>query len=258
MAIDGIDGTRPPGAASEGDAPAQRHEIAKLAQEFEAMLMTQMLREMRRSMLDETDETDGFGASTLTDIGDVELGRALSRMGGMGLGDGLVKAFERQLGAQRETGSESAGAAAAAAASIAAPREVDLANVSRQSLDTASALPISSAFGWRQDPVTGVPTFHRGVDLAVAYGRDVRAAAAGTVVFSGTQGGYGQTVLIEHGDGRQTRYAHLSQQFVQAGEVVTGGQVVGRSGNSGRTTGPHLHFEMLVDGRPVDPLTEDR
>jgi murein DD-endopeptidase MepM/ murein hydrolase activator NlpD len=68
------------------------------------------------------------------------------------------------------------------------------------------------------------------------------------------QHGYGHTVVIDHGDGRQTRYAHLSEPLVQAGESVTEGQVVGKSGNSGRSTGPHLHFEMLVNGRAVDPL----
>ena len=91
----------------------------------------------------------------------------------------------------------------------------------------------------------------------MAYGQDVKAAADGVVSFSGVQNGYGQTVVIDHDGGRQTRYAHLSQEFVRAGDVVAEGQVLGKSGNSGRTTGPHLHFEMLVNGRPVDPAIAD-
>ena len=99
--------------------------------------------------------------------------------------------------------------------------------------------------------------FHQGVDIAVAYGHDVKAAADGIVSFAGVQNGYGNTVVIDHEGGRQTRYAHLSQELVRAGDVVSEGQVLGKSGNSGRSTGPHLHFEMLMNGRPVDPVTAE-
>lgn len=74
------------------------------------------------------------------------------------------------------------------------------------------------------------------------------------MTYAGSQPGYGQTVVVDHGGGRQTRYAHLAEPLVRAGERVTEGQVVGKSGNSGRSTGPHLHFEMLVNGQAVDPL----
>jgi murein DD-endopeptidase MepM/ murein hydrolase activator NlpD len=102
--------------------------------------------------------------------------------------------------------------------------------------------------------VSGARKFHAGVDIAVAYGREVKSAADGVVSFAGTQGGYGHTVVVDHGGGRQTRYAHLSEPLVRQGDRVAEGQVVGKSGNSGRSTGPHLHFEMLVNGRAVDPL----
>ena len=87
----------------------------------------------------------------------------------------------------------------------------------------------------------------------MAYGQDVRSAAEGVVSFAGVRPGYGHTVVVDHAGGRQTRYAHLSQALVRAGDSVSEGQVVGKSGSSGRSTGPHVHFEMLVDGRPVDP-----
>jgi murein DD-endopeptidase MepM/ murein hydrolase activator NlpD len=112
---------------------------------------------------------------------------------------------------------------------------------------------VSSHFGWRQDPFTGVPRFHQGIDVAQAYGQDVRAAAAGRVAFAGDQGSYGTTIIIEHPGGRQTRYAHLSATGVRPGDLVDPGQVIGKSGSSGRSTGPHLHYEVLAGGRPVDP-----
>ena len=120
--------------------------------------------------------------------------------------------------------------------------------------DITDLAPITSQFGWRQDPINGSARFHKGLDIAVAYGADVKAAAPGRVSFSGVQNGYGNTVVIDHEGGRQTRYAHLSEQLVRVGDVVAEGQLVGKSGNSGRATGPHLHFELLVNGQPVDPF----
>jgi murein DD-endopeptidase MepM/ murein hydrolase activator NlpD len=229
---------------------AERQEIKHLAQQFEAMLMTQMLREMRRSMLDDPDEKEnGFGAEAMTDTADVELGAALSRTGGIGLTDSLLKTFERQItGTDKADGGNPNGSGLAGEAIK--PTPVLLSEVT-------AAAPVSSKFGWRQDPLTGAPTFHQGVDIAVAYGHDVKAAAQGVVSFAGVQNGYGNTVVIDHEGGRQTRYAHLSQEFVRSGDVVSEGQVLGKSGNSGRSTGPHLHFEMLVNGRPVDPVAAE-
>jgi murein DD-endopeptidase MepM/ murein hydrolase activator NlpD len=267
MSIESLNDVAQPGIPLDPSKrpDAERAEIKRLAQEFEAMLMTQMLREMRRSMLDEDEEKDnGFGASTMTDTGDIELGRALSRAGGVGLADSMLKAFERQImgvaqGAGTTDEPAAAGGAGEAGASSSAPApaqaqslEIPSASPTLLSDVTASA-PVSSRFGWRQDPITGAAQFHQGVDIAVAYGRDVRAAAGGTVSFAGVQNGYGNTVVIDHEGGRQTRYAHLSRELVRAGDSVAEGQVVGKSGNSGRSTGPHLHFEMLVNGRPVDP-----
>ncbi len=95
--------------------------------------------------------------------------------------------------------------------------------------------------------------FHNGTDLRVAYGSEVRAAAPGVVVAAGDRPGYGLTVIVDHGAGRETRYAHLSAIDVAPGDPVGGGQLIARSGNSGRTTGAHLHFEAREYGRPVDP-----
>jgi murein DD-endopeptidase MepM/ murein hydrolase activator NlpD len=92
------------------------------------------------------------------------------------------------------------------------------------------------------------------VDVRAAYGEQIPAVANGTVVSAGPAGGYGLSVVLEHGSGIRTRYAHLSEVSVKAGDVVERGQDIGRVGQSGRATGPHLHFEVLAGGHPVDPV----
>ncbi len=95
--------------------------------------------------------------------------------------------------------------------------------------------------------------FHKGLDIAVAYGSDVRAAAAGTVIFSGQKGGYGNCVIVSHGNGLATLYGHLSQLISKVNDKVKVGQVIAKSGNSGRSTGPHLHYEVHKNNTPVNP-----
>jgi murein DD-endopeptidase MepM/ murein hydrolase activator NlpD len=113
---------------------------------------------------------------------------------------------------------------------------------------------VTSAFGWRRHPITHQVKFHQGVDLRAAYGQEVQSAAAGKVVFSGDQGGYGATVVVEHQDGTRTRYAHLSARLVRTGDVVGAGEPLGRAGKSGRATGTHLHFEVIAaDGQRIAP-----
>jgi murein DD-endopeptidase MepM/ murein hydrolase activator NlpD len=114
-------------------------------------------------------------------------------------------------------------------------------------------LEVTSPFGPRIDPFLGRPALHTGVDLRGAYGDAVRATAPGRVSFAGTMGGYGNLVEIDNGNGLSTRYAHLSSIDVGVGETVTTGTVVGHIGDTGRATGPHLHYEVRIDGQPVDP-----
>jgi murein DD-endopeptidase MepM/ murein hydrolase activator NlpD len=115
-------------------------------------------------------------------------------------------------------------------------------------------LRVSSGFGVRSDPLHGRPAAHRGVDLPGAPGTPVLAAASGVVRVARRRGGYGELVELGHPDGSTTRYAHLSHILVQPGEAVAQGQVIGRMGSTGRSTGSHLHFEYRIDGTPVDPL----
>ncbi len=112
---------------------------------------------------------------------------------------------------------------------------------------------LTSSFGYRVDPFLGRLALHPGVDLAEAYGADIHAAATGRVVHAGPAGGYGIMVEIDHGNGLATRYAHMSEALVDEGQEVSKGAVLGKLGSTGRSTGPHLHYEVRVDGQPVDP-----
>lgn len=117
----------------------------------------------------------------------------------------------------------------------------------------AGEIDLSSGFGVRMDPFLRAPAMHTGVDFRGNIGDPVHATAAGRVVQAGWGGGYGWMVEIDHGSGLSTRYAHLSVIEVEEGQHVRAGQVVGRVGSTGRSTGPHLHYETRVEGEPVDP-----
>jgi murein DD-endopeptidase MepM/ murein hydrolase activator NlpD len=224
------------------------------------MLLLQMLREMRKSgsWQDEDEEKSGFGAETLFDTIDMELASYLTKsQGGFGLEKSLVKqvsgssAVENAVPARLPSldlpvspGSQGPG-----------PRTIsDSPARGAVSSDPAIGDRVeTSPFGWRRDPFSGATAYHRGVDLRAAYGETIGAAEAGTVVFAGEQGGYGQTVVVEHAGGVRTRYAHLSSVTTAAGAEVKAGEAIGRAGRSGRATGTHLHFEVTQNGRPVDP-----
>lgn len=111
----------------------------------------------------------------------------------------------------------------------------------------------SSSFGWRVDPFSGRSAFHEGLDFTAQTGTPIYAAAGGVVTASEQMPDYGKIVKISHGAGLETRYAHASELLVSVGEVVKKGQLIARVGSTGRSTGPHLHFEVRRDGSPLDP-----
>lgn len=113
---------------------------------------------------------------------------------------------------------------------------------------------LSSFFGTRTDPFTGRPARHEGVDIAGKLGTKILAVAAGVVTWSGERYGYGTMVEVNHGNGYVTRYAHNSENLVEVGDTIKKGQAIALMGSSGRSTGPHVHFEVLRHGRVVDPI----
>jgi murein DD-endopeptidase MepM/ murein hydrolase activator NlpD len=243
--------------ARASDVTQQR--VKEMAQQFEAMMVTQMLREMRQSMAGDDEDEKGLGKDTMIDSLDIELGGVLSRAGGFGLANALSKAMEQRAG---ETAPPARDALVPnGLAPLKQPLAVPVPASSDSHENSAATgdlqVPrgrVSSAYGWRSDPFNGSARFHDGIDVAQAYGQDVRAAADGRVAFAGNRGSYGTTIIVEHPGGRQTLYAHLSASDVRAGDAVGAGQVIGKSGSSGRSTGPHLHFEVLEGGHPVNPV----
>ena len=117
----------------------------------------------------------------------------------------------------------------------------------------SAAAEVTSPFGARSDPFLGKAAMHAGQDFREEYGAPVRVTAAGTVVKAGVHGGYGNLVEVDHGNGLATRYGHLSAIEVEEGEAVVAGTVIGKLGSTGRSTGPHLHYETRIDGEAVDP-----
>ncbi|HEX4013073.1 MAG TPA: peptidoglycan DD-metalloendopeptidase family protein [Candidatus Cybelea sp.] len=152
--------------------------------------------------------------------------------------ESLIREREQELAAQRRAagiagGTESAGAAGAFSWPVTGT--------------------ITSPFGWRSNPFGGSPEFHQGLDIAAPSGTTVTAAAGGTVIMAQWYGGYGNYILIDHGGGYSTGYGHLSAMYVAAGQAVQRGQAIGAVGSTGQSTGPHLHFEVRIGGKPVDP-----
>jgi murein DD-endopeptidase MepM/ murein hydrolase activator NlpD len=119
----------------------------------------------------------------------------------------------------------------------------------------APGMPVSSSFGIRRDPLLGLLAFHSGIDFRAANGSSVLAAAKGTVTAAGYNGSYGNMIELDHDNGLSTRYGHLSQILATPGQQVNIGDVIGKAGNTGRSTGPHLHYEVRKSGNAVNPVS---
>jgi murein DD-endopeptidase MepM/ murein hydrolase activator NlpD len=114
---------------------------------------------------------------------------------------------------------------------------------------------LGHGFGWRRDPFTGQREFHKGIDISAPTGRDVVAPADGIVIKVTREAGYGKVIYLSHGNGITTRYGHLSEYNVRLGQKVKRGDTIAFVGSSGRSTGPHLHYEVLVHSKKVDPMS---
>lgn len=145
-------------------------------------------------------------------------------------------------------------AAQASASGSAATVSLGVAEAGKTPMLKPSDGRISSRFGWRIHPIFGTREFHTGIDIASRYGTPVRSARAGIVRFVGWLRGYGRIIIVDHGQGLETSYSHLSQILVWRGEGVDMGQTLGRIGSTGWSTGPHLFFEVRRKGVPLDPF----
>jgi murein DD-endopeptidase MepM/ murein hydrolase activator NlpD len=179
---------------------------------------------------------------------------AFSRVDGDGLGGPLIEQKDpRALAAVLDVDEEFAQRVQHAATELS-----DLDGLASTAQDIPLAKPTvntrqASGFGARIDPITGAPAFHPGLDFAGPMGTPVYATAPGVISFTGWRNGYGNTIEIDHGHGLKTRFGHLSSIVVRVGDRVAIGQHIGGIGTTGRSTGPHLHYEVWVDGRPQNP-----
>lgn len=258
------------GANVSDDESVSPERAQEIAQDFEAMFIHQMLRQIRQESAWNNPDGDLFGTELMETI-DVELARELAKGGGLGLADVLlpllnsspdepttlspeVLSIARTLTTMSPPRRPDRGAPVLHA--VAAPTAVVPPETAPVPAASSRMDEVTSPFGWRRDPFVGTARFHGGVDLRAAYGEEVSAVRSGVVTHAGAEGSYGLTVVIEHETGVVSRSAHLSSVLVEEGESVSAGQVVGRAGSSGRATGPHLHFELTRDGRRIDPMAE--
>ena len=253
-------------------------ELRKVTQEFEAVFVGYLLRVMRTTVDSSEEESESLGKGIYMEMFDQEIALHIARNRSLGIGEMMF----RQLvgdGAPQEDPSHASGTVSSTISihadttlepeskrdSIETVPSFSLSHLESQDQvpsadeDKRLAQPVegvwSSHFGARRDPLTHRIRFHHGVDVAAPIGSEIKAAQKGTVVFSGALSGYGNTVILEHGDGYRTLDAHTAQNLVSAGDEVQAKQVIGLVGNSGRSTGSHLHFELQRDGEAIDPTS---
>jgi murein DD-endopeptidase MepM/ murein hydrolase activator NlpD len=193
-----------------------------------------------------------------TSFSDTEVARSLASQEGMGLRRIIEKALEKSAGKTADAGLIKALESNTVKPFTAGPAKTSGAIPAAENHTHEFGAPahgvVSSRFGQRADPFTGESRFHKGLDIAAPLGSAITAAAAGKVVFSGWAEGYGNLVTVDHGDGILTRYAHTAANLVHAGDDVAAGQEIALVGSTGRSTAPHLHFEVHKNGQPIDPM----
>ncbi|CAG1065607.1 Murein DD-endopeptidase MepM [uncultured bacterium] len=242
--------TEGPKAPSRGEK-----ELRAAAAEFESLFINQMMKSMRDT-IGKSELFDGGNAEDIyTSMLDTELSKNMAKSGGIGLADMLLRQLSDGTG---ESPAELQPVAPKpfvmeAAPVKAAPAPVGPAAENSFSFPLKEMKRISSAFGERTDPFTGKSRFHHGLDIAAESGTPVYPASPGKVIFSGKKGGYGNMVEILHNDGLVTRYGHNFENIVKEGDIVNPSQAIAYVGSTGRSTGPHLHFEVLKGGKALDP-----
>ncbi len=221
-------------AAGKGQ-DSRQDKLRKACKEFESIFTYQLLKSMR----DTVQKCDLFHGGTGEEIYESLLDQELAKsMAGLGA-NSLSELLYRQLSREEDP-----------AAGPAAPGTLHEPATPGWPLRAT----VSSEFGWRNDPIDGQRKFHYGLDLAAREGTPVRASMAGRVIRSEYTEGYGNVVVLDHGRGLTTLYAHNRENLVRQGDWVEAGEAVARVGSTGRSTGAHLHFEVRRHGRRQDPV----
>ena len=227
-----------------GNTPDGAHQaMQEQLEEFASLLIFQMLQTMRRTIPHTGLLDKGAAHDLYMSLFDQEIARHMARRRDLG----LTSLLEQQFNVLPE-GTEQVSRRLHAVEAYRQRQEPGL-----QQLVLPVDGQLSSPFGWRHDPFDGTEKWNDGIDIAAPAGSLVRAAAAGQVVFSGTRQGYGNVVILAHQDGYRTYYAHNAEHLVEAGAVVKRGQPIARVGQTGRATGPHVHFEVHRHDQVLDP-----
>ncbi len=238
----------------------QKAELKKVSQEFEAVFIAHLLKVMRETIEESGLLEGGFGKSTYTELFDQEVSLSLARRGTLGISNLLYNNLSEKLNnTEKEKSGQAPDEDATGSSAISSNPSPNASNPHNGSEEEISDFqlpvraPISSAFGMRKDPFSHQAKFHRGLDLSAPEGMKVVPAFAGKVVFAGYMNGYGNTVVVQHSGELQTRYGHMGSIAVRAGDKVDSQDILGTVGNTGRSTGAHLHFEVIRNGLAVDP-----
>ncbi len=230
-------------------------EMKKALKDFESLFINQMLKTMRESVGKSELMHGGSGEDIYTSMLDEELAKSISNAGGIGLEKMLMKQMSNEYG--KAASMDVTETARPVRTQLMPGVQIDAQGSLHKGPPQPMRLPvngrISSEYGHRNDPFTGEARFHHGLDIAAPEGTPVYPAAQGTVIFSGKRGGYGNLVEVRHDDGSITRYGHTAMNLVRQGDEVEAGVPIALVGSTGRSTGPHLHFEVVKDGASVDP-----
>jgi murein DD-endopeptidase MepM/ murein hydrolase activator NlpD len=224
--------------------------VKAAARELEALFAHEMVKAMRRTTGGASES--GLGKDMYMSMFDMELSRLLAAKG-LGLQDMIVRSMNRIQEKQTAATAPPQGQAIPSASAGTVP--VAPAATLPSSPETVAPVDgkITSTFGARRHPIDRKLNFHRGIDIAAPAGTEIHPVRRGTVVFSGSKQGYGNVVTIDHGEGLTSTYAHNQSNMVKAGDVVETDTVIATVGSTGKSTGPHLHFEVRYRGRSVNP-----
>lgn len=251
----------PVSAYSQVEAPKgqsrEQKELKRAVADFESLFINQMFKSMRETIGKSELFHGGKAEEIYTSMLDTELSKNMAQAGGIGLADMLMRQLSDREGEPTIHSEPSIPEAPVAAPALVKSEPVKAAEPVQEpekfSFPLKELKRISSGFGDRTDPFTGKTRFHHGMDIAASQGTPVYPASSGKVIFSGTKGGYGNMVEILHDDGLVTRYGHNAENTVKEGDIVSPSQPIAYVGSTGRSTGPHLHFEVLRNGKALDP-----
>lgn len=242
--------------ATKGPSRESQKELKRAVADFESLFINQMFKSMRATIGKSELFHGGKAEDIYTSMLDTELSKNMAQAGGIGLADMLLRQLSDLEPEASQTEPVIPEAPVIEPVKVKAEPAKDFVPAQEPekfSFPLRELKRISSGFGDRTDPLTGQTRFHHGMDIAASQGTPVYPASSGKVIFSGKKGGYGNMVEILHDDGLVTRYGHNAENTVKEGDIVSPSRPIAYVGSTGRSTGPHLHFEVLRNGKALDP-----